>query len=175
MPSPIAHIATGVAIGLVTKRPLTVASNDEQKNQQMLILRLAVLGSVLPDVDAFVGILMGNFGKYHNNVSHSLAFGLIISLAVTASIKSFSSLKFNQLVLPVLIGYSIHVLMDATTITRGVMLFWPLTEHRYASPFPIFYGVRWSEGLFSPLHLITIATEGVYAIFVLYFAKRIKL
>ena len=169
MPSPIAHIAAGVAIGLVAKRSVRASANT--LHPQRLILGLAVVGSLLPDLDSIVGVIMGDFGKYHNNLSHSLLFGLIISLLVGVALKAFSELKLHHLFLPVFAGYAVHVLMDSATITRGVMLFWPLTDERYASPYTIFYGVRWSEDWLSPLHLITLVTELVFAAVVVFWAK----
>jgi hypothetical protein len=58
--------------------------------------------------------------------------------------------------------------MDALTAERGVMLFWPLTEARYASPIKLFYGLQWGLGWFSPWHLWTIFTETVFSLVVLY-------
>jgi hypothetical protein len=49
--------------------------------------------------------------------------------------------------------------MDMMTAERGVMLFWPLTQNRFASPMKIFYGLQWGLGWFSIWHLWTIFTE----------------
>jgi hypothetical protein len=75
-----------------------------------------------------------------------------------------------------LISYDLHIIMDALTAERGVMLFWPLTQARYASPIKLFYGLQWGLGWFSPWHLWTIFTETLFSIIVLnavsYFDKR---
>ena len=39
------------------------------------------------------------------------------------------------------------------------MLFWPLTDSRYLPPLLLFYGLHWSDGLFSVNHVITLVTE----------------
>ena len=49
--------------------------------------------------------------------------------------------------------------MDFFTIGRGVMVFWPLSLERFASPVPLFYGLHWSDGYLSERHLITLVTE----------------
>ena len=47
------------------------------------------------------------------------------------------------------------------------MLFWPITRQRYMAPFFPFFGLRWSEGLFSLVHLITLANELIFMAIVL--------
>ncbi len=49
--------------------------------------------------------------------------------------------------------------MDAFTIGRGVMILWPFSIDRYASPVSLFYGVHWSDGWVSVRHLWTMVTE----------------
>jgi hypothetical protein len=66
--------------------------------------------------------------------------------------------------------------MDALTAERGVMMFWPLTQNRVASPIKLFFGLQWGLGWFSPWHLWTIFTESLFVIVVIgvvnYFEKR---
>jgi len=58
-----------------------------------------------------------------------------------------------------LLCYELHVIMDCFTAGRGVMLLWPLIAERYSAPIRLFYGLKWSEGLFSTKHIWTIVTE----------------
>jgi hypothetical protein len=66
--------------------------------------------------------------------------------------------------------------MDALTAERGVMMFWPLTDARFASPIKIFYGLQWGLGWFSVWHLWTVFTEALFGLIVIlgmnYFDKR---
>jgi hypothetical protein len=66
--------------------------------------------------------------------------------------------------------------MDALTADRGVMMFWPLTEARFASSVKVFYGLQWGLGWFSPWHLWTVFTESLFVLVVIlavnYFSKR---
>jgi hypothetical protein len=56
------------------------------------------------------------------------------------------------------------------------MLFWPLTQERFASPIKLFYGLQWGLGWFSLWHLWTLFTESLFVAVVLiavhYFQKR---
>lgn len=168
MPSPIAHIATGIAIGLLAKQlaPKSLVNPHQGIATQVTtqtIFMLTIIGSLLPDFDALLGIIMGDFGKYHNHLSHSFALGLGASLLITVLYASRLALPKTTMFLMLFSAYSLHILMDAATVTRGVMLLWPISENRFATLLPLFYGVRWSEGIFSTLHLITIITETLFA------------
>jgi hypothetical protein len=44
-------------------------------------------------------------------------------------------------------------------LRRGVMAFWPLSSERFISPVLLFYGLHWSEGIFSGKDLWTIVNE----------------
>jgi hypothetical protein len=56
------------------------------------------------------------------------------------------------------------------------MMFWPLTDTRFASPIKIFYGLQWGLGWFSIWHLWTVFTEALFGLVVIlgikYFDKR---
>jgi inner membrane protein len=119
-----------------------------------------VLGlSILPDLDSVAGFLFGDLGAYHNQFSHSLFSGLAAALLAAGIARLAGSTRSAAWFWIALASYELHVLMDFFTLGRGVRLFWPLTDQRFRSPVPLFYGLRWSEGWISPYHLITIATE----------------
>ena len=42
------------------------------------------------------------------------------------------------------------------------MMFWPITQTRFASPIKIFYGLQWGLGWFSLWHLWTLFTESLF-------------
>jgi hypothetical protein len=54
--------------------------------------------------------------------------------------------------------------MDFFTVSRGVMLFWPLTDQRFVSPVKLFTGLHWSQGVWSVHHLYTIFSEGIFVL-----------
>jgi len=178
MPSPIAHIAAGVAVGLivhkVVSKSITVKPSYDKALGYYPLILLAVIGSVLPDVDGVVGLLAGDFGKYHNNLSHSFVFGLLVSTVLTLVLSAWKQLPKKLIFISLFAAYSLHIIMDAAAVTRGVMLLWPFTEQRFATPIPLFYGVRWSEGLFAWQHLITIVTEIIFGALFILLVKRSK-
>jgi len=170
MPSPIAHIAVGVAIGVVAKRKVD-RSHPEQSGS-LFILFVALLGAVLPDFDAFVAIALGDFGKYHNNLTHSFLFAFVACVLLTGLLSFFSQLPKRTIFFVLAFACTIHLLMDTASVTRGVMLFWPFTNERFVSPIPLFYGVRWSEGVFVWHHVMTLLTETIFAAVCIWFSMK---
>lgn len=179
MPSPIAHVAVGLAVGLIAEKLVNKRESESslQGGSPFLALKngyvfVAVVASMLPDLDGFVGLALSDFGRYHNNLSHSFAFGLFASLLATFVIARFVSAAKLYVFGLIFLCYSLHILMDAASVTRGVMLLWPLNENRFGLPWPLFYGVRWSEGFASWHHLISLLNELIFAAVLLGFVKR---
>jgi inner membrane protein len=162
MPSPIAHVAASYAIYYLSR----------SRQPQMKVPSLGPLPtplvvaagfSLLPDVDSVAGVIMGNFGRYHNNATHSLVVGLGVALIFGAIMQWREKQGFAYWFLLALISYEMHVIMDSATISRGVMAFWPFTADRYLLPFRLFYGFKWSRGWISISHLWTFLTESLFA------------
>jgi inner membrane protein len=165
MPSPIAHVAVGYLIKEAYQR-----SQQTQPNRSMFrrfaILFVFVTLSLLPDLDAVLGILFGNFGRYHNNASHSLIVGLFVALIIGSVAWWRKRFGFVMWFSFALLCYEMHVIMDFFTVGRGVMLFWPLTSERFISPVLLFYGLHWSDGWISIKHVWTLVSELGFMIFV---------
>jgi hypothetical protein len=158
MPSPLAHTAAGYAIAKVLlHRYQKKEDNALKKNYQFIIA--AIILSLLPDLDAGVGILLGDFGRYHNNISHSLVFALGASFLIGIFMNAVLKGRFWLGFITTLSCYSLHIAMDFVTYGRGVMVFWPFTSQRFQSDMLLFYGLHWSDGFFSVNHLITLANE----------------
>jgi membrane-bound metal-dependent hydrolase YbcI (DUF457 family) len=155
MPSPLAHLAAGFGLNALLRRMPSHHTADRRK-----FLVLVLTFSILPDLDAIPGWIFGDMGKYHNGWSHSLIFGLVTCLLATPFLSFWmSKLSATRCFLVSLSCYSLHVMMDAFTHGRGVMLLWPFTEKRFQFPYPPFRGVEWSEGWWTPEHLYTLANE----------------
>lgn len=118
---------------------------------------------MLPDMDSVLGILTGSFASYHNNATHSLIVGLMAALIAGGMAVLFSTFSFRIIFLVTLLSYALHILLDFFTISRGVMALWPLSKERFVSPLPLFYGLHWSDGIFSIRHIWTFLTESVTA------------
>ena len=163
MPSPVAHIAMGY---VVYRASLPYVSKDHETSFGSVprLLAIAAAFSLLPDIDAGAGIVMGDMGRFHNNATHSLFSTFLVALGIGALAKKFRRGRFAFWFSLSLACYGLHVLMDRFSTGRGVMLFWPLSTQRYSSPFTLFYGLHWSHGWISIDHLWTVATESVFSI-----------
>lgn len=174
MPSPIAHLGVGYAIYRHYKDKLPQDKRSFWKFPLQLILVTGL--SMLPDLDVIPAVIFRDMRAYHNNISHSLFFGIPVALLVAGIFQRVYRSNYWLWFAICLLSYDLHVVMDALTADRGVMMFWPLTDERIASPFKIFYGLQWGLGWFSPWHLWTIFTESVFVGIVLvainYFDKR---
>ena len=158
MPSPIAHTAIGYLILKVYQRGHLQKGQNWTRDVSFTLI--VILGlSILPDLDSIAGILMGDFGGYHNNWTHSLLVGLGVALVIGSLVWFTRHSGFSSWFIITLLCYELHVIMDYFTIGRGVVAFWPVSPERFASPVPVLYGLHWSDGWLSRRHLFTIATE----------------
>jgi len=166
LPSPLAHTTAGYAVYRLLRRRRS--DGEPQVWRLPLILLVTLVFSILPDFDAVAGILAGDIGRYHNQGTHSLVVGLLVALLFAVLLARGRMHAFKAWFPPLLLSYELHVLMDVVTLgERGVMLLWPLSSARFDVPFTLFYGVRWSEGIFAWQHLVTLATEALFALLVL--------
>jgi inner membrane protein len=159
MPSPIAHATAGYLVYRLTRRSLP-ATASKHFGPIPYLLTWTLAFAILPDIDSIAGLLSGDFGRYHNNGTHSLVVGLGVA-ALGAGFIWFKDRKdFLTWFLALWLSYASHVILDLFTIGgRGVMLLWPLSDQRFDSAIKLFYGVRWSQGVFSLEHLWTIGSE----------------
>lgn len=167
MPAPIAHLTIGFSIYRILAYKLTDTRLAFLFGNRWILLMACLFFSMLPDSDSVMGILFQDFGNYHNQGTHSLLSGLIPAAIVgiiVALIRKKAALSWAALCL---VSYDLHVLLDFFCYGRGVKLFWPITQQRFISPVLVFYGVRWSDGLMSSHHFVTIINEAFFALIVL--------
>jgi membrane-bound metal-dependent hydrolase YbcI (DUF457 family) len=132
-----------------------------------IVLVVTVVFAMLPDFDALLGVLLGDIGRYHNNGTHSLVVGLAVSLLFAGFMGLRKKSSFLPWFLVLLISYESHVILDYFTFGgRGVMLFWPITIERFIPPILLFHGVRWSAGIYTSEHLLTVASESLMVLVV---------
>jgi membrane-bound metal-dependent hydrolase YbcI (DUF457 family) len=174
MPSPIAHLSVGYAIYRHYKNRLLEPGRHTWKLPLQMVLVAGL--SMLPDLDVIPAILLKDMQRYHNNFSHSLLFAVPVAFVVAGIFHRLYRSNFWLWFVICLVSYDLHVFMDALTAERGVMMFWPITDERFASPVKIFYGLQWGLGWFSLWHLWTIFTEALFGLVVIvamnYFDKR---
>ena len=160
MPSPFAHAATGYILYRVFRKRLPTHWGRLLPNQ---IPMLIVIGlSLLPDLDAIPGIISGDMARFHNNITHSLVVGLAVALVGASLLSLLFKTSWVMWFGLVFFSYELHIVMDFFTGERGSMLFWPFTAERFSSPVKLFTGVKWGLGVFSPWHLWTLFTEGLF-------------
>jgi hypothetical protein len=155
MPSPIAHTAVAYTVYRLSR---TYAPPLNKIGNVPTLLFITTGFSLLPDIDSGVGILTGDFGRFHNNLTHSLFVGLTVA-TIFAVVMRWRGHGFAFWFLLSLLCYQLHIVMDAGGVSRGVMALWPFTSARFVSPVPFFYGFHWSDGLISLRHLWTLLTE----------------
>ena len=166
MPSPIAHATIGYAVFEIAYRTRPSVRGEERGSLPWQLAATVGL-SLLPDVDSIVGLLAGNLGKYHNNLTHSLFFALAVASVVGVAVSLRNRRAGIYWFALALACYGSHLLADMLTIGRGVMLLWPWNSQRVLSPLSLFYGFHWSDGLWSMRHIWTLVTELGFAALVL--------
>jgi inner membrane protein len=174
LPSPIVHSFAGYLVYRIARQPLSPLAAQQGKRLPLLFV-VTLFFSLLPDVDSVLGVTSGDFGKYHNNGTHSLVFGAVIALFAAWLFWLRGRLPFVPMFVALYLSYALHVILDYFTWGgRGVMLLWPLTAQRFDSPVKLFYGVRWSEGLLAAEHLMTLATELGFVLAVLLLLRALQ-
>jgi len=174
MPSPIAHLGVGYVIYRCYKHKLPA---DQRRVWKIPLQMATVAGlSLLPDLDVIPAIVFKDMQAYHNNFSHSLIFAVPVALLIAGIFHRIDRSSFWLWFLICLVSYDFHTIMDALTAERGVMMFWPVTQNRFASPIKIFYGLQWGLGWFSIWHFWTVFTESIFVLVMVltvdYFEKR---
>ena len=166
MPSPIAHLGVGYAVYRYYQSRLP---EDRRRFWKVSLQLIMVAGlSLLPDLDVIPAIVFRDMKAYHNNISHSLIIAIPVALLAAAVFRRMYRSNYWLWFVISLVSYDLHIFMDALTADRGVMMFWPLTNARFASSVKIFYGLQWGLGWFSPWHLWTIFTESLFVLVLLF-------
>ena len=162
MPSPLAHVTMGYALYRFHRHAYSRQGQASGLDRRVLLAALGL--SFLPDVDSALGLLTGEFARYHNNVSHSLAAGALAALAVGGLIWLRRRSGFGRWFALALASYWLHIAMDYFTSGRGVMALWPFSADRDAAPVSLFVGLHWSDGLLSVMHVWMLASELAFVV-----------
>jgi len=174
MPSPIAHLGAGYALYRYYQHRLP---QDHRRFWKFPLQMAMVIGlSMVPDLDVIPAMIFRDMKAYHNNFSHSLLFAVPVAFLIAGLFHRNYRSNFWLWFVICLVSYDLHVIMDALTAERGVMMWWPLSQNRFMFPIRIFYGLQWGLGWFSIWHLWTAFTELVFVLIlaavVQYFDKR---
>lgn len=131
--------------------------------------------SCWPDIDYLPGVLLGDLNRFHQGLTHSLAFVLLgATLAYPLLHRAFhgksrsTPLRLWAILLTVALS---HLLFDIFTQDFrppiGLPLFWPFSDLPIHSPFTLFPAWAKStlaEALHSPQNLHALLIESLYAL-----------
>lgn len=170
MPSPYAHFIAGT---LLTTRYIKTQKPARKALENAAII---LLFSLMPDLDVIPGLIAGDIAAYHNQIGHSPFFLLVVATVSMVFIRRFllPHRHYLSLLSLAILALSLHLFMDWLTNGRGLLLLWPLQNTRFSAPATPFYGVRYSNGLFSPQLWITFFNESLIMGTVTFIALAIR-
>lgn len=174
MPSPLAHSIAGFVVYRWSQRRLSkrgqlkVEDPAEASAPSAAVQRWPALSkiagifglvclSLLPDFDVIAAVFYRDMTGFHNQGWHSLLVGCAVAPLV--GLIFGGRRRWRHWTLLTWACFELHVLMDAFSMGRGVMLMWPLSSQRFVPPFYFFHGVRWAEGWWAWDHLFTLINE----------------
>lgn len=148
---------------------------------------LCVVAAVAPDLDFLPGLILGTPALYHQGISHSFLFALVVSLALAVGFGR-AGRAWPRLWSVVFLAYASHLVIDLfgpdARPPYGVPLLWPLTDHAFLAPVKLFMGfhhagrtgastAEWLRGVLSPANIAALAIEAAWFLpAVLLFARR---
>lgn len=159
MPSPIAHLAAGYVVYRAVQPRLTGETTPTSRLKTLPLLTAVLAVSLLPDIDVIPGVLTGDLGRFHNQATNSIVFIIAVSCLIGLIGRLTGWYHFRTGFMLTLLCTGLHVVMDWTTMGRGIKLFWPFSAERYSAPVNLFFGLHWSEGLVSVKHIHTVISE----------------
>ncbi len=123
--TPFGHLGGGILVaGLVEKVVL--------KNQiSPTTLGVAILLSILPDLDSFPAALLGKWKPgqqkldHHDYVTHTPLFYILLSILIWIGLGEELAILFISVTLT-------HLLLDSWATDDGIMWLWPLRKKKYS-------------------------------------------
>ncbi len=165
MATPIGHSLAGYAISNFSGK----TTSDDRRSMMLLCLVMANA----PDLDFIPGLLVGKPALYHQGITHSLSFAILVSTSV-AGIYYARGKSFSRIFWLCFVSYLSHLVIDFFGDDRrlpyGIPLLWPISGEHFISPILVFGYVQhaantsastmeWLGGIFSWHNFGTIALE----------------
>jgi inner membrane protein len=165
MASPIGHGLMGYAVYRAT-----VSAKREDRRA---LLWLCVGLAVVPDFDFIPGIVLGQPALYHQGLSHSLGFAVVVSSGIAVAYSRNRGTFWADWG-RFFLAYASHLLIDMFGPDRrppyGIPVLWPVSDAHYHAPFQVFWGVNhaqetstktgeWVSGILNPHNLTAIGIE----------------
>jgi inner membrane protein len=174
MPSPVAHLSLGYLLYQQFRRHIPSWQEDRTRWKPTVRILAFLSLSMAPDLDSVVGILAGDLGRYHNQWTHSLLVCAAVAVPTALVLLAVLRERYGLCLKIALSCYGLHLLLDAFSYGRGIMAIWPIAQQRFLSPVLVFMGLHWSQGLWSPLHLLTLLNEILFILILLAIGKLSK-
>src|SRR5215203_1950378 len=134
MPFPIAHALVGASVG--------AALHPANQPRRTKMLLLGALLAVCPDFDYALNWLRISGGGWHHGFTHSIPFAFFLGLIIVVVSREWKLRSFTFFTAAI----ASHTLLDyVLTESRGVALWWPLTNRRYRLRFPNPIDYTWSN------------------------------
>lgn len=146
MATPIGHILAGYALYKISR------ASREASPRNLLIMSIIV--AVSPDFDFVPGLVMGNPALFHQGITHSLGFALLVSVVI-AGLCYVRGVSFQFIFTLCFVAYLSHLLIDFfghdLRPPYGIPLLWPVSETYFISPKPIFWGVHHAPSTYASI------------------------
>jgi inner membrane protein len=170
MATPLGHALAGYTV-------YSFARGKDGRHDLRLLL-LCVFVAMTPDLDFIPGLLTGTPARYHQGVTHSLAFALLASLSA-AGIAGLRSGAYLSIFSYSGLAYLSHLVLDIlgadTRPPFGIPLLWPFSDQHVISPVPVLIGVRhatstgtsiyeWAERLIHLHNLAAVVWEALFVV-----------
>ena len=170
MSSPIAHAGLIALIWPGIRKGMR-GRNEIRRPAALFGLILCAL--MAPDGDVILGPLRGkSITEYHNGFSHSLTCAVLFAPLFGWLIYRVCGMPWRWGTLLSLACYLSHLALDAFSVGRGILLFWPFSDARVAGP-PVFFGVRHSVNAPWTTHAWTVVSDSLFALSFLALSRAI--
>jgi membrane-bound metal-dependent hydrolase YbcI (DUF457 family) len=134
MPLPVAHGLIGASVAAALRQ-------TPDTRRWKTLLAGAFLG-ICPDFDYALNWLRISGGGWHHGFTHSILFALFLGL-LTATVLGERTIRSIVLFSSATVS---HTLLDyLMTESRGVAIWWPLTDRRYKLGLPNPINYTWSD------------------------------
>lgn len=141
--SPIAHSIAGLGIYWIARRNRSLHRPILHDREFLTGCGLAVLAANLPDLDLVAGLIGGRY--FHHQITHTFLFALALGFLVRVSARVFRYPASRSLMIQTIVLISSHVIIDYftrdTSVPKGCMLFWPLSDRYFMFPKPLFIDI----------------------------------
>jgi len=130
MPFPALHAFAGYSIYALSK--------NKEENLKLALYCMFLANAA--DLDFIPGILIGQAGRFHHDLSHSFGAAILVGLLSALGMrlwKKRGALKAFLISCP---AYASHIILDLSNgHCKGMPLFWPLSSHRFSLDFKVGY------------------------------------